>query len=184
MYAYSDILPTDFRMFMVIQRVRTCILLHKRETKNVEIKQCDWKQKSRIGTEGNTQIYFLYTCPNSSPDRFIFNLVVWNNYRFIGSCKDSTELFPLPFAQFPCSGHMLHNESTTPTPRLGHWYNMCASRSFYHMCIFLWQSSQPRYTTISSPPRSPFCSPSMVTPMPLSPTIPNPWQSLISSPSP
>lgn len=72
MYAYNVILPTDFKMFIVIQRVRTCILLHVGETKDEEIKQFDWKQKNHVGNEGKTQICFLYTCPNSSTDSFFF----------------------------------------------------------------------------------------------------------------
>lgn len=56
MYAYNVILPTDFKMFIVIQRVRTCILLHVGETKDEEIKQFDWKQKNHVGNEGKTQI--------------------------------------------------------------------------------------------------------------------------------
>lgn len=34
-------LPADFKVFTVIQRERTCILLHTRETKDEEIKRFD-----------------------------------------------------------------------------------------------------------------------------------------------
>ena len=57
-YACNVILPTNFKMFTVIQRFRTCILLHIGEAKDEEIKQSDWKQENHIGTEDKTQIYF------------------------------------------------------------------------------------------------------------------------------
>jgi len=59
MYACSVILPTNFKMFTIIQRVRTCILLHIGEAKDEETKQSDWKQKKPYWTEDKTQIYFL-----------------------------------------------------------------------------------------------------------------------------
>lgn len=61
---------------------------------------------------------YIHTCMH------ILNLLLWNNYRSIESCKDSTKRFPGTLHLVLSNDYILSNCSTVSKSQKWHWYKV------------------------------------------------------------
>ena len=75
---------------------------------------------------------------NAGYEAYLQNVfLLWNNYRFGGSCKGSTENFHMPSSSFPQWLQLMQLYYYIKTRKLTLVQHVDSSLSFYHICRFV-----------------------------------------------